>query len=334
MQKTYVGLIRDHSGSMYSHRNNAIKDYNSTIAGIRENSIKYNLDNIVSVLECAGVKPRAVVTFSSIHALKEITSYEANGGTPLFESVGFLIESFKLVPDYNDPNVAFLIQAVTDGHDNQSPVWEHKLGDEIKKLQGTDRWTFTFRVPAGYKNDLVRYKNIPAGNVMEWEQTDQGFREAEEVTAAALSNYYSARSMGQTATQKFYTNVDTAKMNRDVTKLDNISKSVKTHVVARQAKIKDFVENELRATYIPGTLFYELRKTEKVQPQKGLLIVDRKSNAVYAGYQARELLGLPRNQHIKVSPGYHGSYDIYIQSTSVNRILYPGQKVVHWPNKV
>lgn len=340
MRKQYVGLVRDHSGSMDIHKRKAIKDYNSTIESIRTNSNAHNIDTIVSVVECGGEynswnsRMKVVVQNSSINALLPLNDYKCYGGTPLFESVGALIDIFKKVPDYNSPDVAFLIMAVTDGEDNQSPNWERKIAGEIRTLQASDKWTFVFRVPTGhYAKTLTRSKGIYEGNVAEWELTEAGFAAAQVQTDVAFKGYYEARSRGFTSNSTFFTNIDTARMKQDVTKLDNVSSAVQLHTVSHQAKIKEFVQNELRACYIPGTIYYELRKKEKVQPQKQLMIVDKTTGAIYAGYQARDLLSLPRDVNIKVSPGYHGNYDIFIQSTSVNRILYPSQKVAYWPTK-
>ena len=42
---------------------------------------------------------------------------------------------------------------------------------------------------------------------------------------------------------------------------------------------------------------------------------------------ARQLLGLP-DYEVKVSPTSHPNYDLFIQSTSVNRKLLAGQRVM------
>jgi hypothetical protein len=108
-KKQYVGISRDHSGSMSSLRHAAIKDYNDGIKAIKTAANDNNIDTVASVVSCGiGSGVQREVVNSSISALTPLTSYTVDGGTPLFDSVGELIEIFKSVPDYRNPNVTFL----------------------------------------------------------------------------------------------------------------------------------------------------------------------------------------------------------------------------------
>jgi hypothetical protein len=74
-------------------------------------------------------------------------------------------------------------------------------------------------------------------------------------------------------------------------------------------------------------------KTEKiVQGYKQIAVRNKKSGAVYAGQAARQLLQLPSTGNITLKPGTHGDWDIYIQSTSLNRILPAASSVLYWKN--
>jgi hypothetical protein len=73
--------------------------------------------------------------------------------------------------------------------------------------------------------------------------------------------------------------------------------------------------------------FYELVKNEHVQPQKQIVIQNRKTGKVYSGDNARKLLNLP-NQEVKITVGDFGEWNVYIQSTSVNRKVIPKQRVL------
>ncbi len=82
-----------------------------------------------------------------------------------------------------------------------------------------------------------------------------------------------------------------------------------------------------------GAAFYARSKPYKsVQRYKLIVIRDKNSGEVYAGQSARDLLNLPTQGMISLSPGNHGNYDIYIQSTSVNRKLVAGTNVLYWEN--
>ena len=64
---------------------------------------------------------------------------------------------------------------------------------------------------------------------------------------------------------------------------------------------------------------------------KSILIHNKNTGAVYFGNEARNVLGLPHDREIRIVPGNHGDYEIFIQSTSVNRKLLAGTKVVYFP---
>jgi hypothetical protein len=64
---------------------------------------------------------------------------------------------------------------------------------------------------------------------------------------------------------------------------------------------------------VPGSAFYALTKEEKkVQPNKQILVMVKGQKSVYGGAEARRLLGLPSNKTVRVVPGNHANFDIYI----------------------
>lgn len=332
-KKQYVGISRDHSGSMGSLRSAAIKDYNDGIKAIKAAANDNNIDTVASVTSCGidgGVR-REVVN-SSIAALAPLTVYHADGGTPLFDSVGELIDIFKAVPDYKNPDVTFLVMAITDGEENASHYWKERLSPEIQKLQATDRWTFVFRVPRGYGRKLERL-GIPSGNIQEWETTERGLRESSSQTVAAVSNYFTGVSRGIRSTRTFYANLDRVSSNQVVASMKDISDNVAIFPVKNRGMIQPFIETKTNRPYQKGTGFYQLSKPEKiVQDYKIIVVRNKNTGAVFAGGDARNLLGLPTSGNIGLKPGNHGEWDIFVQSTSTNRILLPGTSALYWEN--
>src|SRR3979490_2081581 len=118
MNKSYVGIVRDHSGSMESHSSLAAKDYNLVIAGLKDAARETDIDTVVSVVKCGvGMSARVEreITLSSVAVLKPLTNYKADGsGTPLWDSVGNLIDIHEGVPDLKSDTVSFLMIIVTD----------------------------------------------------------------------------------------------------------------------------------------------------------------------------------------------------------------------------
>lgn len=341
--KQYVGISRDHSGSMRPLVNAAMQDYNENIKAIKSGAEENDVDTIVSVVKCgvnsfgrlnysSGVETEVVN--SSISKLKKLSSYVADGhSTPLFDSVGTLIELMETVPDSKKKDVTFLVMVITDGEENSSRMYTAAtIADKIKKLQATDRWTFVFRVPYGDKNALVRL-GIPAGNIQEWETTEHGMEVARGETTRAISRFYKGVGSGAiTASSSFYTDMSAVTKKEVKAVLTDISKEVRIFPVKQNTDIRPFVESKLRRPMVIGTAFYELTKRETVQPRKLIAIRDKNTGSVYCGQSARDLLNLPDMGDIRLVPGNHGNYDIYVQSTSVNRKLYPGTSVLYWSN--
>lgn len=334
MIKNYVGISRDHSGSMNSIRQAAARDYNATISGIREQTEAEGQDTIVSVVRFGSRVEREVVnsTITALQPMNENAYRSDMGMTSLLDSVGELIEMFEQVPDKNDPDVSFLVMAITDGEENQSRrfTWT-SLASKIKQLQATDRWTFVFRVPRGYGRTLANY-GIPAGNILEWDQTNAGMEQSTVVTRSAFEGYFKAKSAGVFSTDKFYTNVADLTPKELKKQLVDISSQVNLWQVTTDSQIRPFCEAILGAPMVKGAAFYQLTKTEsEVQDYKQIAIRDKVSGAVYSGAAARDLLSLPQYGMAKVAPGDHGQYDIYIQSTSINRKLPAGTTLLYWP---
>lgn len=335
MSKNYIGISRDHSGSMASIARAAARDYNSTITSIQQESVTAGLDTIVSVVQCGGYGVERETVNSSIAALKPLVEshYRASGGTPLWDSVGDLIEQFEATPDANDTNVSFLVMAITDGEENGSYRYTTRsLMEKIKKLQATDRWTFVFRVPKGYARSLAS-QGIPAGNILEWEQSDRGMQASTQATSSAFAGYYQAMAKGVRATDKFYTNVASISQTELKAALIDISSQVNVWNVPVTVAIKPFCEAQLNGQAMAkGGAFYQLTKTEdEVQDYKQIAIRDKNTGAVYSGAAARDMLGLPQYGMARVAPGDHGGYDVYIQSTSINRKLPAGTTLLYWP---
>jgi len=336
--KQYVGIARDHSGSMQSLRNPAMKDYNDNIRIIKEASSENDIDTIVSTVRLGrssvygGSGVTREVVNSGIDRLKPITSYETAGQTPLFDAVGELIEILSTTPDAANKDVTFLVMAITDGEENASTKWGRKLGSKIRELQATDRWTFVFRVPRGYARALENL-GIPSGNIQEWDQTEQGLRESSVVTQTAISNYFGGVSRGIRSTSSFYANMGGVSQNKVASTMTNISSEVRIFPVTTRSEIASFISLKTRQPYQKGTAFYQLMKPEKaVQNYKLIVVRNKNTGAVYAGQSARDLLNLPTSGTIRLAPGDHGEWDIYIQSTSTNRILPPGTTVLYWQN--
>jgi hypothetical protein len=331
--RTYLGISRDHSGSMSSLREPARKDYNSTIAAVLAASQAQGIETIVSTVICDSVVQREHITIP-IASVPTLSSYRAGGGTPLFLSVLDLIKQFEALPDYNDPEVTFIVMATTDGQDTNGGA--EQLAKKIRELQATDRWTFAFRVPRGYARDLARM-GIEAGNILEWDQTQRGVEASTQANTQAFNDFYTARSTGVRSSKTFYSNLKDVTVEDVKKALQDISSEVNIWPVSaaeNDQQIREVVEQRLNGgKMLKGAAFYQLTKTEdKIQDYKLIAIRDKNSGAIYCGPEARDMMGLPRIGDARVAPQDHGNFDVFVQSTSVNRKVKTGTQLMYWPN--
>jgi hypothetical protein len=71
----------------------------------------------------------------------------------------------------------------------------------------------------------------------------------------------------------------------------------------------------------PGRGFYQFIKAETIQARKEVVLVDRRTGDMFSGDAARAMLGLPRGANAHIRPGALDQYDVFVQSTSYNRVL-------------
>lgn len=336
---TFIGLARDHSGSMRHIAHAAKRDYNEQLNTIQEAARTHNQDTIVSVVTI-GVGSRAVVgrevVNSNVNVLKPMTEYKADAnGTPMIQSVFELIEIMESAPDANDPDVSFLVMITTDGEENCDRRRGRELAAKIRQLQSTDRWTFVFRVPKNGTRALASL-GITDVNVFEWDQTERGVQVSTQANVEAFTEYFKGRSAGMKSTTKFYANLADVSIADLQKELIDISNQVQFFDVTNsddQALIRPFVEAKTGVAMVKGGAFYQLVKTEpKVQANKRIAIRDKSTGTVFAGDAARQMLALPTIGTVRLAPDELGDFEVFIQSTSVNRKLNAGTQLMFWPD--
>lgn len=338
--KNYIGFARDHSGSMRSLAHLALRDYNEQLSTIQAAATSQNQDTIVSTVTI-GVGSRACVgretVNSNIQVLRPLTSYPADaGGTPMIEAVFELIDIMSAVPDANDPNVSFLVMVTTDGQETEARFRGRELAAKIRQLQATDRWTFVFRVPKkSGPAELSRLGLlIPGVNVYEWELNAQGVQTSTKANQEAFTEYFTQRTAGMKRTSKFYANMEDVDIEQARKNLVDISSEVVFYPVSAKdagGLIRPFVEAKTGEPMLRGGAFYQLCKTEpKVQANKRIAIRDKSTGTVFAGDAARQMLALPTVGTVRLAPDELGEWDVFIQSTSVNRKLDPNTSLLYW----
>jgi hypothetical protein len=334
-KKTDVILVLDDSGSMAHIQTRTLQETNRFIAATKKGAAE------------AKEKTGQTTTFSTILFGSTVTVYEArtpiervselasySPGQSRTHIVGGINKALDLVMQDND--TAFLIVVITDGGENVDLYNYAALAsvkERIRLAQGTGRCTLTFQVPRGYTQNILGLFDVPAGNVMEWDQTDQGAEAAGAAREVATSGYFTARSRGMSSMDTFYAKTDLSKVTKTKLKreLTDISSKCRVWTVDKDDQISPFCARKSRTDYVSGAGFYQLYKREVVQPYKKVLIKPKDSDAIYGGDEARELIGIPVGQTVKLSPGNQGNYEVFVQSTSPNRKLPKGTQLVYYP---
>lgn len=98
--------------------------------------------------------------------------------------------------------------------------------------------------------------------------------------------------------------------------------------VERDQPIREFVEaNGL--VFQKGRGFYEFTKTETIQGGKEVVLVHRVTGDKFSGAKAREMIGAPPGEKVRIKPTLLADYIVFVQSTSYNRKLEGGTRFLY-----
>lgn len=322
-------ICLDASGSMRGIAEQAIRVFNQQVETIRKGVQSSNQKSDVTLItfgEGDGeIRTKFIGVDPDYFRPIDRYSYQPSGGTPLLAAVERAISTLSALENGN-PNHSCLVVVITDGEENQSArygvTWD-QVRSQLKSKIATDRWTFAFSGPAGSRRYFEELGAQP-GNIQEWEATEAGATALTKSLSIGTQSYYGARSAGLRSTNNFFT-TDASKVSQtDLHSLPTVR--MKSWQIEHECPIQSFVESK-GLTYAPGNGYYQLTKPEKVQAYKALLIREKGKKTVYGG-DVRNLLGLP-NYEVKVTPGNHANYDIFVQSASNNRKLVRGTTLLY-----
>lgn len=327
----HMGIVIDASSSMHRHRGTVVKVIDNLVKHLAARSTQLTQETRISVWMFAdrGTE-RCIVWDIDVLRMPSIASfYEPYGWTALIDGAMLAINDLKEIPTkYGDHS--FLLYVVTDGEENSSRATAGLLHTTISKLD--DNWTVAALVPDTRGiHDAKRY-GFPAGNIDKWDATTrEGIEEFGRRLTTVSDNYMTSRSVGTRGTSSLFS-MGSDVLNKQSVRaadLDPLSTNEYTLlVVPHDAVIRNFVQDEMGMTWVIGRGYYQLTKRETIQAQKGIAIVEKKTNRVFTGKHARDLLGLP-DMEVRVSPEHNDQFDVFVQSTSVNRKLVAGQKFLY-----
>ena len=334
----HVAIVLDGSSSVV-HLTSAVKRVvRELVARLAAESQAMDQETRVSLYGFADATA-CMVWDADVLRLPDIDAlYAPHGNTALLDATAQALDDFATISQKYG-NHGFLAYVITDGEENVSRRFG--AGHSTK---AADMRTFLTLQPENVTVAILvpNYGGVSAalgygfhqGNIQKWDaQTEQGVEAAGVMLGAATSNYFNARSRGATRSSTvFSTGVDA--VNAQTVAQANLtpvhdSQYVMLPVEAERhgEAIEAFVVRKgLR--FVRGKGFYALTKREEIQAQKNIMIMEKATGTVYAGPDARAILGLP-DMSVKVSPDMNPLYGIYVQSTSNNRKLVGGTNLLY-----
>lgn len=100
--------------------------------------------------------------------------------------------------------------------------------------------------------------------------------------------------------------------------------------VTKKGSIKKITE-ENGIKFEKGKAFYQLTKKELIQDYKKIVVKRSEDGKYITGETVREILKIPKNNPKKISVDTNDipDFEVFVQSTSYNRVLHPGTKLVY-----
>ena len=251
--------------------------------------------------------------------------YSTAGMTPLVDASILALDDLAMTPEKYGEH-SFLVYVLTDGAENASRNRPTTLLNKINGLP--EHWTVATFVPNSTGVRYAQQFGFPAANIAIWDATTAaGVAEAGEKIRQTTENFMQARKSGVRGSRNLFSleTPDLKTVKTSGLQAMHFGQYRLFDVPAKQ-RIDQFVERQTGRGYVLGEGYYQLSKREKVQAQKKVAILTNKGE-LYTGSQARQLLGLP-DYEVTVNPADTPDYQIFIQSTSVNRNLMPNTKLL------
>jgi hypothetical protein len=330
----HIIFVLDESGSMYTLSNKVIELFNKQVEHLCNISKQNNQETRVTVFSFNTDRRRVpsvkcIIYDTDVLRVPSIESeYNPDGGTPMIKGVTQTISDMKQIPEkYGDH--AFLMFVITDGYETENTYSASILHDAISSLP--DNWTVGCLVPDQKCLHSAKMYGFPAANCQLWSTTTAGVDEMDTTFKTSTHNFMIGRSQGIRKVEGGLFKVDLSKIDKKEVQrnLEAVDfKDVSISNVNSECTIKDYVASCLGVPYVKGKGYYQLTKKETVQSFKGVCVRNKQNGRIYTGDAARTLLGLP-NVNIDLKPESTGIYEVFIQSTSVNRKLLKGTKFLY-----
>jgi hypothetical protein len=321
----HVCFLLDRSGSMSGLKRKVVEVFDAQIKNLAKRSQELNQETRVSVF-VFGDDAQCVIYDKDVLRLPSIEDfYQIKGNTALIDATILAINDLNMTPQkYGDH--AFLFYVLTDGENNINNSRADALKQLISKLP--DNFTVAVMVPNQFGIHECKKFGFPAGNIAVWDTTEKGMEKAGDTMTSTTDSFMRSRSSGVRGYKNLF-DLDASNLNKSVV-VNNLDElSPKDYIllnVHKDAVIKDFIES-WKVDFRQGANYYQITKPETIQSYKQIVLQNKRNGKVFAGVKARQILGLP-SYDVKVNPASYGEFDLFCQSTSTNRKLIGGTKLI------
>lgn len=346
----HIFLLVDASYSMSHLKATTVKVFDNFVAHLADRSKENGQETRISIyffsdygkLQCV-VWDMDVLRVPSIAGL-----YNPDGNTALIQAFQLSIADMRKIPQqYGDHSVVFF--GFTDGQENDSARprsydVQERLVRELNQaiLTAPDNETYGLFVPDALGVAEAKRFGFPADNITIWDPTSvKGVEQA----GMRLREVADAYMVGRSAGIRGYSASSGAglfKMRdfsaRDVqASLTPVTPNSFFFLDVDQehrdpgsdgARLDSFYEKQTGHPYPKGRCYYQFTKAETVQGYKQVAILV--GDTLYSGTldETRGLLGLPADHSVRLRPDQKPGATIFIQSTSNNRKLMPGTRLL------
>jgi len=324
----HISLVVDKSSSMDYHTNKVVEVFDRELNALKQRSVDAHQETRISIYLFSDPSALEVLTFDmDVMRFTSLKSYyKPYGNTALLDAVAKSIEDHKKLPElYGDH--AFLTYVITDGQENRSR--EQTPGSLTTLLNSLkDNWTTALLVPDQQAVNAALRFGFNAGSISTWNTNSKNAVEEVGISfASATTSYMAMRSTGVRGTKNLFdlnpANLNASTVNKTLTELPTSEYEViPVRISGPKIAIKDYVESWTKQKYRLGSAYYQPTKPVEVQDYKRVMLQDVRNGKVYEGVDVRRILGLP-DYTVEINPLSHPDYRLFVQSTSVNRNLFP-----------
>lgn len=316
----HVVLVLDASSSMGPHAKELVRVADGQVKYLARRSQELDQETRVSVYSF-NERVQCLIYDKDVLRLPSISSlYRPRGMTALVDAtMKSLTDLGATATLYGDH--AFLTFVLTDGQENSSRQRPGELRGLLANLAGN--WTVACLVPDQRSVFEAKGFGFSPDNIAIWDaQSAAGVAEVGETIRRATDSFMDNRAKGVRGTRSlFSTGLDAVNAQSVRANLVPLNRDrYEIFSVRKDSRIDETVKSYM-GSYSIGQGFYQLTKREEIQAKKHIAIREKSTGLIYWGDAARDILGLPRDASVKIKPDINPEYDVFVQSTSVNRKL-------------